>query len=123
MLLKDIEEKFPFLSIVTYGGQEYVGIIINQDSTVTSMYVYTELHNTAEEKQFLDLGEVWWWESNRMIPINIFLRKEIQDISYSLMTMNTKDVKVIVGPCVNLNNLTIKRIKRKSVQVMRKPAR
>jgi len=39
------------------------------------------------------------------------------------MTMNTKDVKVIVGPCVNLNNLTIKRIKRKSVQVMRKPAR
>ena len=87
------------------------------------MYLYTKLKTSAHKELLIELGEIWWWESNRMIPINIFLRKEIQDISYSLMTMNTKDVKVIVGPCVNLNNLTIKRIKRKSVQVMRKPAR
>lgn len=123
MLLKDIEQKFPFLSVVAYGGNEYVGIIVNQDVTVTTMYLYTRLKTSAHKELLIELGEIWWWESNRMIPINIFLRKEIQDISYSLMTMNTKDVKVIVGPCVNLNNLTIKRIKRKSVQVMRKPAR
>jgi hypothetical protein len=123
MLLKDIEQKFPFLSVVAYGGNEYVGIIVNQDVTVTTMYLYTKLKTSAHKELLIELGEIWWWESNRMIPINIFLRKEIQDISYSLMTMNTKDVKVIVGPCVNLNNLTIKRIKRKSVQVMRKPAR
>lgn len=123
MLLKDIEQKFPFLSVVAYGGNEYVGIIVNQDVTVTTMYLYTKLKTSAHKELLIELGEIWWWESNRMIPINIFLRKEIQDIGYSLMTMNTKDVKVIVGPCVNLNNLTIKRIKRKSVQVMRKPAR
>jgi len=123
MLLKDIEQKFPFLSVVAYGGNEYVGIIVNQDVTVTTMYLYTKLKTSAHKELLIELGEIWWWESNRMIPINIFLRKEIQDISYSLMTMNTKDVKVIVGPCVNLNNLTIKRVKRKSVQVMRKPAR
>ena len=123
MLRKDIEEKFPFLSVVTYGGNEYIGIINNQDAFITSMYIYTNLRSDSDRAKFVQLGEDWWWESNRMIPINIFLRKEIQDISYSLMTMNTKDVKVIVGPCVNLNNLTIKRIKRKSVQVMRKPAR
>ena len=123
MLRKDIEEKFPFLSVVTYGGNEYIGIINNQDAFITSMYVYTDLRSDIDKAKFVQLGEDWWWESNRMIPINIFLRKEINDINYSLMTMNTKDVKVIVGPCVNLNNLTIKRIKRKSVQVMRKPAR
>ncbi len=123
MLLKDIEQKFPFLSVVAYGGNEYVGIIVNQDVTVTTMYLYTKLKTSLHKELLIELGEIWWWESNRMIPINIFLRKEIQDIGYSLMTMNTKDVKVIVGPCVNLNNLTIKRIKRKSVQVMRKPAR
>ncbi len=123
MLLKDIEQKFPFLSVVAYGGNEYVGIIVNQDVTVTTMYLYTKLKTSAHKELLIELGEIWWWESNRMIPINIFLRKEIQDIGYSLMTMNTKDVKVIVGPCVNLNNLTIKRIKRKSVQVMRKPSR
>ena len=123
MLLKDIEQKFPFLSVVAYGGNEYVGIIVNQDVTVTTMYLYTKLKTPEHKELMIELGEIWWWESNRMIPINIFLRKEINDINYSLMTMNTKDVKVIVGPCVNLNNLTIQRIKRKSVQVMRKPAR
>ena len=76
MLLKDIEEKFPFLSVVAYGGNEYVGIIVNQDVTVTTMYVYTKLKTTDHKQLLIDLGEIWWWESNRMIPINIFLRKE-----------------------------------------------
>ena len=120
MLTKDIEEQFPFISVVVYGGQEYVGIITNQDQYVTSMYVYTELKTSVEKQELLSLGESWWWESNRMIPINIFLRKEISQLSYAMMTMNSKDVKVSVGPCVNLNNLTIKRVKRKSVQVMRR---
>ena len=121
MLTKDIQENFPFLSVVTYGGQEYIGIIINQDVTVTSMYVYTDLKSEVEQAAFLALGEIWWWESNRMIPINIFLRSEIEPFKYSIMTMNSKDVKVTIGPCVNLNNLSIKRIKRKSVQLVRKP--
>ena len=121
MLRKDIEENFPFLSVVTYGGQEYIGIIINQDVTVTSMYVYTDIKTEIEQRAFLDLGEVWWWESNRMIPINIFLRGEIEPFKYAIITMNSKDVKVNIGPCVNLNNLSIKRVKRKSVQLVRKP--
>jgi len=123
MLLKDIEQKFPYLSVVAYGGQEYIGIIVNQDTTVTTMYVYTKLRTEEHKELLVELGEIWWWESNRMIPINIFLRKEIQELSYSMITMNSRDVKVVIGPCVNLNNLTIKRVKRKSVQVMRRPSR
>ena len=121
MLTKDIQENFPFLSVVTYGGNEYIGVIINQDVTVTSMYIYTDIRTEIEQRAFLDLGEVWWWESNRMIPINIFLRGEIEPFKYAIMTMNSKDVKVSIGPCVNLNNLSVKRIKRKSVQLVRKP--
>ena len=121
MLTKDIQENFPFLSVVTYGGNEYIGVIINQDVTVTSMYVYTDIKTEEEQRIFLDLGEIWWWESNRMIPINIFLRGEIEPFRYAIMTMNSKDVKVTIGPCVNLNNLSIKRIKRKSVQLVRRP--
>jgi hypothetical protein len=123
MLTKDIQENFPFISVVNYGGNEYVGIIINQDQYVTSMYVYTSLRTVDEKQQFLELGEAWWWESNRMIPINIFLRKEMDSYRYCLMTMNTKDVKVTIGPCVNLNNLAIKRVKRKNVQLVRRPKR
>ena len=121
MLLKDIKENFPFISVVTYGGNEYVGIIANQDQAVTTMYVYTDLRSTIEKKVFLEVGEVWWWESNRMIPINIFLRKEMMPFQYALITMNSKDVKVTIGPCVNLNNLAIKRVKRKNVQLVKRP--
>jgi hypothetical protein len=123
MLTKDIQENFPFISVVNYGGNEYVGIIINQDQYVTSMYVYTSLRTVDEKQQFLELGEAWWWESNRMIPINIFLGKEMDSYRYCLITMNTKDVKVTIGPCVNLNNLAIKRVKRKNVQLVRRPKR
>lgn len=123
MLLKDIEENFPFISVVHYGGNEYVGVIINQDQYVTSMYVYTELRTTEEKQQLIELAEVWWWESNRLIPISIFLRREMELFRYCIMTMNSKDVKVTIGPCVNLNNLALKRIKRKSVQLVRKPGR
>ena len=77
MLLKDIETNFPFISVATYGGKEYVGIITNQDQHVTSMYVYTSLDSQKEREKFLELGNIWWWESNRMIPINIFLRKNM----------------------------------------------
>ena len=121
MLRKDIEEKFPFLSVVTYGGNEYIGIINNQDAFITSMYIYTDLRSDEAKAKFVELGEVWWWESNRMIPINIFLRGEIEPFRYAIMTMNSKDVKVSIGPCGNLNNVTVKRIKRKSVQLVRKP--
>ena len=121
MLTKDIESNFPFISVVQYGGNEYVGIIINQDQYVTSMYVYTDLRSPKEQQDFLNLGDVWWWESNRMIPINIFLRTEMDQFRYAIQTMNSKDVKVTIGPCVNLNNLAIKRVKRKSVQLVKKP--
>jgi|TARA_B110000503_G_C7118713_1_gene401474 hypothetical protein len=121
MLLKEIENQFPYVSVVAYGSNEYVGVITNQDQYVTTMYVYTNLRTEEERQMLLDLGEIWWWESNRMIPINIFLRKEIEMLNYCMITMNSKNTKVVIGPCVNLNNLSLKRIKRKSVQVVRRP--
>ena len=121
MLLKDINENFPFISVVTYGGNEYVGIISNQDQVITSLYSYNLLKSTVEKQAFLEMGDIWWWESNRMIPINIFLGEEMNQFSYCIMSMVTKDVKVVTGPTVNLNNLAVKRVKRKSVQLIRRP--
>lgn len=123
MLRTEIEENYPFISVVTYGGHEYVGIIVNQDQFVTSMLIYSKLRSVEEKKLLLELGETWWWESNRMIPINIFLRKEIDLIKYCQMSMNSKDVKIVLGPTVNLSNLSVKRVKRKNVQLIRRPKR
>lgn len=118
-LTEEIRENFPFISVVNYGGAEYVGIIINQDQYVTSIYNFEELRTEEDRKQFLELGEIWWWESNRTIPINIFLKKEMENYRYSIMTMNSKDVSVVFGPTINLHNIAIKRVKRKMIQLVR----
>ncbi len=119
-LTEDIRENFPFISVVHYGGTEYVGIIINQDQYVTSLYNYELLKTEEDRKIFLELGEAWWWESNRTIPINIFLKIEMEPYKYSVMTMNTKDVTIVFGPTINLHNISIKRVKRKVIQLVRK---
>jgi hypothetical protein len=119
-LTEDIRENFPFISVVHYGGIEYVGIIANQDQYVTSMYNYENMRTEEEKRRFLELGEIWWWESNRTIPINLFLRQEMESYKYAVMTMNTKDVTVVFGPTVNLHNMAIKRVKRKMIQLVRK---
>ena len=123
MLRQEIEENYPFISVITYGGNEYVGIVVNQDQYVTTILNFNQLKTSEDKKLFLKLGQVWWMESNRLIPITIFLRNEIERIKYCQMTMNSKDVKVVLGPTVNLTNLHVKRVKRKSVQLVRKPKR
>jgi hypothetical protein len=97
-----------------------VGIIINQDSNITSFYDYSSLKTEEEKQKLLELGEAWWWESNRLIPINIFLAKEMFSYRYSIRNFSTKDVKVLFGPCTSLNDMMTKRVKRKSITLVRK---
>jgi hypothetical protein len=119
--LKDTtEEHLPFISVINYGEHEYVGIIINQDQFVTSFYDIDLIHSPDEKTRFLLMGETWWWESNRQIPINIFLKSEIEVFKYCIKTFNSKGVRLILGPTVNVLNLSHKRPKRKSVELVRK---
>ncbi len=119
-ITENLQQNFPFISVLTHVDQEYVGIIINQDAQVTSMYDYTLIKGDEEKAKFLELAEVWWWESNRQIPINIFLLREIADFRYAIRNFSTKDVKVLFGPCTSLNDIIVKRIKRKSITLVRK---
>ncbi len=119
-ITENLQENFPFISVINHVNQEYVGIIINQDSQVTSIYDYSSIRTEEEKQRFLELGEAWWWESNRQIPINIFLAKEILDFRYIIRNFSTKDVKVLFGPCTSLNDIIVKRIKRKSITLVRK---
>jgi hypothetical protein len=116
----NLQENFPFISVIVHVSHEYVGIIINQDAQVTSMYDYTMIKTDEEKQRFLELGEAWWWESNRQIPINIFLAREIIEFRYVIRNFSTKDVKLMHGPCTSLNDIIVKRIKRKSITLVRK---
>lgn len=120
-ITENLQENFPFISVLTHADREYVGIIINQDASVTSFYDYEALETDREKKRFLELGEAWWWESNRLIPINIFLRAEIYSFRYAIKNYTTKDVKITLGPVTSLSNIITKRVKRKSITLVRRP--
>ena len=119
--INEFKENYPFLSCIKSNDIEYVGIIINYDLTIVSIYDVSLIRNDHERKLFLEMGEVWWWESNRKIPINIFLKKEMSNYRYAIKTFNSKDVMLLFGPVVNLSELSEKRIKRKSIQLIRVP--
>lgn len=119
-LEKQTFEKYPFLSLVIYGGEEYVGIIQNADDTVMSIYDYSRIKTLEEKEMFLELGDVWWWESNRMIPINLFLKHEWSLFSKLLVNLNAKDCEVKYGPQVSIQELAKKRSKRRNIQLVKR---
>ena len=113
------QEKFPFISCVKSNDKEYVGIVINFDDYIASIYDLSMILGEAERTLFLEMGEIWWWESNRKIPINIFLKSEMQVFRPFIKTFNSKDAELVFGPTVNLSEIAEKRIKRKSIQLVR----
>jgi len=117
---KEILDKFPFLSLCRTGEEEILGIIQNYTSTLASIYVYNLLTCTEDKAEFLELGEEWWWQSNRSLPINLVIGPKFKKFSYSLRTYNVKDFDILHGEAVSLQNIITKRIKRRQIQLVQK---
>ena len=117
---KELLDQYPFLSLLTYGGNEYVGIIQNLDDSITTIYDYGLLKTEQQKILFIELAETWWWESNRMIPINIFLKQEWIQFRTTLKTFMSKDVELKYGPAVSLKENAQKRSKRRSITLVRR---
>jgi len=113
-------DQYPFLSLLTYGGNEYVGIIQNLDDNITTIYDYGLLKTEQQKILFINLAETWWWESNRMIPINIFLKQDWAQFRPTLKTFISKDVSLKYGPAVSLKENAQKRSKRRSITLVRR---
>ena len=112
-------KNYPFLSLVKYGGLEYIGIIQNFDETVMSIYEYSRVTTNNLKAIFLELGDQWWWESNRQVPINLFLKEE-WIFSSTLVSLNSKDCEIAFGPSVSINELAKKRTKRRNIQLIKR---
>lgn len=121
--MEEIEQllnRYPFITYLVYGGNEYLGIIQNSDEQITTIYDYGSLRIPEQKKRFLELGEQWWWESNRIIPINVFLKHEWIEFKFCVKTLNSKDVDIRMGPHINLKEMAAKRSKRRSITLVRK---
>lgn len=117
---KQLLAQYPFISYLTYGGNDYIGIIQNSDEVITTLYDFGQIKDAELKRVFLELGETWWWESNRLMPINVFLKQNWSQFRVCLRTMNSKDVEIKMGPYVSLKEMATKRSKRKSITLIRK---
>lgn len=115
-----LADKYPFITLCLYANQEYVGIIQNRDDVITTIYDFGSIVDLASKKKFLDLANIWWWESNRSIPINIFLKQEWDPFKMYLRTFVNKDLEILHGPVCSLSEMARKKSKRKSITLVRR---
>ena len=119
-LFAKLAEKYPFITLCVYASAEYVGIVQNQDDTITTIYDFGGIQDIEQKKLFLELANVWWWESNRSIPINIFLKSDWDPFKVYIKTFSNKDLTILHGPTCSLIEMSRKKTKRKSITLVRR---
>jgi hypothetical protein len=119
-IFEKLTEKYPFITLCMYANQEYVGVVQNRDDNVTTIYDFGSVIDQVDKMLFLELAGTWWWESNRSIPINIFLRKEWDQFRVTLRTFANKDLEILHGPICSLMDIARKKSKRKSITLVRR---
>jgi hypothetical protein len=97
-----------------------VGVIQNRDDAVTTIYDFGSIQDADQKIRYLELAAVWWWESNRSVPINIFLRSEWDQFRYTLRTFSNKEFEILHGPVCSLMDIVRKKSKRKSIMLVRR---
>lgn len=115
-----ILRNFPFLSYGTMLDRPYLGIIQNSDSQLLSMYVLDSIPTEALRKEFLALGDSWWWGSNRQVPINIFLKDKFRPYRDYLKHFSRKDFILEAGPSVSLHETIARRVRKRQITLVRK---
>ena len=115
-----LTQNHPFITVCSYANQDYVGIVQNRDDMVTTIYDYGSIVDNDIKEKFLELGEVWWWESNRLIPINLFLKNEWAMFKPYLRTFNNKSLVIVHGPICSMNELSKRRSKRRSITLVKR---
>jgi hypothetical protein len=119
-IFQKLSEKYPFITLCVYADNEYVGIVQNRDDAVTTIYDLGAVVLQEDKLEFLELASTWWWESNRSIPINIFLRQDWDKFRYTLRTFVNKDLEIVHGPACSLLDIARKKSKRKSITLVRR---
>lgn len=119
-IFEKLTEKYPFITLCMYANAEYVGVVQNRDDIVTTIYDFGIIQAQGDKLQFLELASTWWWESNRSIPINIFLRGEWDQFRPTLRTFVNKDLEILHGPACCLMDIARKKSKRKSITLVRR---
>ena len=119
-IFAQLAEKYPFITLCMDASTEYVGIVQNRDDSITTIYDFGAIGDLDLKRRYLELANTWWWESNRSIPINIFLKSDWEPFRPCLRTFANKDLAILHGPVCSLSEIARKKSKRKSITLVRR---
>lgn len=89
------------------------GIIMNQTLKLTGIYDFSKM--TSNDKDtIMELGKIWWEESNRQIPINVFLFEEFLPYDKYMVNYKNQYIEEINGHVVQLYKIIPTKIELKN---------
>lgn len=110
---------FPFITVLECDGEQYIGVLKIKSKQYITLYCFNNMPED-QKKELIDLAQQWWWQSNRAIPISLFMREEMEDYEKYTLRFNTDSCTNIQGPLISLSELPTKRIKRRNIALKRK---
>ena len=117
-LVTKIADDFPYLTCIKCDKSEYIGIVQNADEKIITMYDIDMIENKTMRMKLLDYGDLWWEQSNRMIPISIFLGDLMHEFKFCIRTFTRRDSEVMFGPVTSLSDMK-RRVKKRKIKLVR----
>lgn len=114
-----LAQRWPYLTHIKYLNKDYFGIVQNSDVNFLHMYVIDQTMSTEHKQEFINCGELYWWGSNRQVPINVFLGARFKIFRGYLKSFSQKEVNLQSGPVPSLDTLINRRSKKRTVQLVK----
>ena len=89
------------------------GIIMNQTLKITGIYDFSKM-SEEEKESLIKLGKYWWSESNRQIPINVFLFNDLLPFEKYMVNFKNQYIEEIKGHVVQLYKIIPTKIELKN---------
>lgn len=109
----------PYVTVLEHNGEKYYGIIKIKSKQYSTLYCF-HLMDEGQLEELLELAYVWWHQSNRTIPMCIYMQEEMEKYEDYTKRFNTESVTFVSGPVISLSDLPTKRIKRRNVALKKR---
>jgi hypothetical protein len=118
--IQSLLDQFPFLSYGIINETHYLGVVQNCDTQLISIYDINAIPTKELRESFIKRSTEWWWESNRQIPINIFLKEKFLPFRPYLKHFSRKDFNLLAGPTVSLQETIARRVRKRQIMLVRR---
>ena len=86
---------------------------MNQTLKITGIYDFSKM-SEEEKESLIKLGKYWWSESNRQIPINVFLFNDLLPFEKYMVNFKNQYIEEIKGHVVQLYKIIPTKIELKN---------